>query len=164
MGYLSTVTLLCNEAMAKAVDKIVEKWTKDYDWVAPEIEVDTETKITKYQWDWMKWYSNNGFLSGDIENLLDVADGISLVSSMQSENYFTDPVKHYDKKPEAPDPEILDYAYVYLRIGESEGDVEFRRNCEGTPMEDIGLISELNLDGFIFESKKKEGAENACVS
>lgn len=134
MGYLSTVTLLCNEAMAKAVDKIVEKWTKDYDWVAPEIEVDTETKITKYQWDWMKWYSNNGFLSGDIENLLDVADAISLVSSMK---------------------------YVYLRIGESEGDVEFRRNCEGTPMEDIGLISELNLDGFIFKSKKEEGVVNA---
>lgn len=138
MGYLSKVTLLCNDKMAKEVDKIIKKWTKDHDWVKPFlVEEDQANKIKKYSWDWMKWYKGplcEPFLPGDIENLLDDVDAW--------------------EKP--------GYAYVFLEVGENDS-VYFRNNCEGTPMEDVVVITELDLDGLSFKPEK-EGVENAYVS
>ncbi len=125
MGYLSQVTLLCNFKMAEEVDRIIEVWAENHEWVRPTRSVDMLKQVYKYSWDWMKWYTgphSEPFLPQDIEDLLEAVDS--------------------GEKP--------DYAYVYLRIGESDDDLEFRANAEGTPLEDVGIIRELDLSSLQF--------------
>ena len=142
MGYYSSVTLIATKPMAAEINKFI----REEMYSQPDlITYDSKNEVTRYAWDWIKWYENDGIqkrIAELRENVIDYEAG-----GTQDERY-------------------KDMAFVFLRDGESDDDIEFERgNVEGTVLEDCWCRTEITYDNsqLRFDDTLKEEGEGCYV-